>query len=109
MSMVYDPVTKEFRLRPTPSPEQKTQAEAQQAAALDYQRHQAHRRHQVQRRRLQQDIIFWSVLLGVAILLAFVIYEVNTRLKSKISTVPNFVRPDVFQRPAETPPPRPPR
>ncbi|MCX6995892.1 MAG: tetratricopeptide repeat protein [Kiritimatiellaeota bacterium] len=114
MNMVYDQVTKEFRLRLAHEAQAAAQpAAAPQATALDYyQRHQTHHRHKAQRRparhrhkvrrqRLLQSLIFWSAFLGVASLLAFMIYVVGTRLKPTIATTQNFVPPDVSQRPAE--------
>ena len=75
MSMVYDPVTKEFRPRTALNSEYKARTETherlvQQATASDSDRQQIRRRHQVQRLHLKQDLVFWSVLLTAAILLA---------------------------------------
>ena len=66
------------------------------------------RRQLCARRRLQQDLAFWSILLAVAILLAFVIYSVNKRIKAAIPTPPTSSRFDLFQR-IEKAPQKPPR
>ncbi len=99
MSMVYDPVTKEFRPRLALEGEYKARAEMharlmQQATASDFERRQTRRHHQVRRRRRRQDLIFWSVLLTVATLMTLGIYLVNKQRGQGISLSPNPGNPD---------------
>jgi len=85
MSMVYDPVTKEFRPRLTPVTGSKARAAVhdrlqQQATVTEFERHRTRRHHHVRRRRQQQDLIFWSILVGVTMLLSYGIYKINKHL-----------------------------